>query len=76
VLFADNTSTIVTNTNQGGLHTALHKTLSDVILCFTANFLSLNFNNMYYLELRTIKCIDTTLDINYFNLLMLHIQSF
>jgi len=52
VLFADDTSNIVTNPNQGGLHTALHKTLSDVILRFTANFLSLNFNNMYYLELQ------------------------
>jgi hypothetical protein len=61
VLFADNTNIIVTNTNQGGLHTALHKTFSDVILCFIDNFLSLNFNNMYYLEFRTIKCIDTTL---------------
>jgi hypothetical protein len=76
VLFADDTSIIVTNPNQGGLHTTLNKTLSEVILRFTANFLSLNFNKMYYLELRTTNCIDTTLDINYFNLLMLHIQSF
>jgi len=31
VLFADDTSIIVTNSNQGGLKTALNKTLPDLI---------------------------------------------
>ena len=44
VLFADDTSFIVTNSNQGGLQIALNKTLSDIISWFKANFLSLNFN--------------------------------
>ena len=52
--------------NKGGLQTALNKTLSDIISWFKANFLSLNFNKMYYLELGTNNCIDTTLDIKYF----------
>jgi len=34
---------------------------------FKANFLSLKFNEMYYLEFRTKNYIDTTLDINCFN---------
>jgi hypothetical protein len=34
VLFADDTSIIETNCNQGVLPTALHKTLSDIILQF------------------------------------------
>ena len=67
VLFADDTSITVTNFNQGGFQTALNKTLSDTISWFKANFQSLNFNKMYYLEFRTKNCIDTTLDINYFN---------
>ena len=67
MLFADDTSFLVANSNQGGLQTALNKSLSDVISWFKANFLSLSFNKMYYLEFRTKNCIDTTSDINYFN---------
>ena len=66
MLFADDTTIIITNSNQGGLQTTLNKTLSDIISWFKANFLSLNFNKMYYLELGTNNCIDTTLDIKYF----------
>ena len=67
VLLADDTSIIVSNSNQGGLQTELHKTLSDIISWFKTNFLSLNFNKMYYLEFCTKNCIDATLDIKYFN---------
>jgi hypothetical protein len=59
VFLADDTTIIVTNYNQGGNQTALHKTLSDITSWFRANFLLLNFNNTYYLEF--------TLHINYFN---------
>jgi hypothetical protein len=44
VLFADDTSIIITNPNQERLQTALNKTLSDINSWFKANFLSLNFN--------------------------------
>ena len=42
VLFVDDTSIIVTTSNQGGLRTALNKTLSDIISWFKDLFLSLN----------------------------------
>jgi len=67
VLFLDDTSITVTNSNQGGFQKALNKTFSNIISRLKANFLSLNFNKTYYLEFRTKNCIDTTLDINYFN---------
>ena len=67
VLFADDTSIVVTNCNQGGFQTALNSTLSDIISWFKANFLLTNFNKTYYLEFRTENCIDSTLDIKYFN---------
>jgi hypothetical protein len=44
VLFPGNTNIIVINSNQGGLQTALNKTISDVISWFTVSFLLLNFN--------------------------------
>jgi len=67
VIFSDDTSIMVTNSNHEGLQTALNKTLSNIITRFKANFLFLNFNKMYYLKFGTKNCIDTTLDINYFN---------
>ena len=67
VLSADDPGIIVTNSNQRGLQTALNKTHSDVISWLKVNILPLNFNKTYYLQFRTINCIDTTLDINYFN---------
>ena len=53
VLFTDDTSIIVINSNQGGLQTTLNKTISDIISWFKVNFLFLNFNETYYLEFRT-----------------------
>ena len=66
MLFTDDTSIIVTNYNQGGLQTALHKTFSDIIAWFKASFILFNSSEMYYLEFRTKNCIHTTLDINDF----------
>jgi len=67
VLFAEDTSIIITSPNQERLQTALDKTLSDINLWFKANFLSLNFNKTYYLKFRTINYIHNTLDINCLN---------
>jgi hypothetical protein len=67
VIFTDDTSIIVITSNQGGIHTALNKTISGIISCFKVNFLFLNFSETYYLEFRTENCIDATLDIKYFN---------
>ena len=43
------------------------KTISDIISWFKVNFLFLDFNKTYYLELGTKNCIDTTLEINCLN---------
>jgi len=67
MLFTDDTSTMINNSNQGGLQTALNITISDVISWFKVNFLLLNFNKTNNLEFKSKNCIDTTLDINYFN---------
>ena len=69
IMLADDTSIIATNYkyNQGSIQTALNRTFSDIISWYKANFLSLNFSKIYYLEFRTKNCIDTTLDINSFN---------
>ena len=67
VLFTDDTSTMINNCSQKGLQTALNITISDVISWFKVNFLLLNFNKTNNLEFKTKNCIDTTLDINYFN---------
>jgi hypothetical protein len=53
VLFAVDTSIIITSPNQERLQTALNKTLSDINLWFKATFLSLNFNKTYYLQFQT-----------------------
>jgi len=44
VFFMDDTSIIVINSNQGGLQTALNKTISDIISWFKVNFLLPNSN--------------------------------
>ena len=67
MLFTDDTTTMITNSNQGGLQTTLNITISDVISWFKVNFRLLNFNKTNNLEFKTKNCIDTTLDINYFN---------
>jgi hypothetical protein len=67
VLFADDTSIIITNLNQERLYTALNKTLSDIKLWFKANFLFLNCKKTYNLQFQTKNYTDNTLDINYLN---------
>ena len=49
VLFADDTSIIITSPNQEGLQIALTKTISDINSWFKANFLLLNLNKTHYL---------------------------
>ena len=63
VLFADDTSVIITGPNQEGLKMTLNKMLSDINSWFKANFLSLNFNKTYYLQIQTKNCIENILHI-------------
>jgi len=67
MLFADDTSIIITSPNQEGLQIALTKTLSDINSWFKANFLSLNLKKTFYLQFQRKYHINYTLDINYLN---------
>jgi len=67
VLFADDTSTIVTSSNQEELKTVLYNTLSDINLWFKANLLSLNINKTYFLKFRANNKIENALEIAYMN---------
>jgi len=67
VLSAGDTSIIITNSNHVGPQASFNTTLTDIISWFQANFLSFNFNKMYYIEFTTRNCTDTTLDIIHFN---------
>jgi len=75
VLFADDTSTIITSSNQEELKTVLYKTLSDINLWFKANLLSLNINKTYLLQFRTNNKIENTLELNYINKTILNVHS-
>ena len=67
VLFADDTSTIITSSNQVELKTLLHKTLSEINSWFKANLLFLNINKTCFLHFKNNNNIDNTLTINYMN---------
>ena len=75
VLFADDTSTIITCSNREDLTTALYKTLSNINLWFKANFLSLNINKTCLLQFRTNNKIDNTLELKYLNETILNVSS-
>jgi hypothetical protein len=75
VLFADDTSTIMTSYNQVELKAVLHKTLSDINSRFKANLLSLNINKTYFLHLQTNNNIDNALGINYMNKTVYNVPS-
>jgi hypothetical protein len=59
VLFADDTSIIITDRNKLGLGTNLNQTLKDIVAWFNANLLTLNFNKSQYVEFRSM---------NYYNI--------
>ena len=75
VLFADDTSTIVTYPNQVELKFALQKNLADINSWFKANFLSLNMNKTCILHFRNSNSIENTLAIKYMNISFLNVQS-
>jgi hypothetical protein len=67
VLFADDTSTIITSSNQEELKTTLCQTLFDINLWFKANLLSLNINKTHLLRFHTNSKTETSLELNYSN---------
>jgi hypothetical protein len=65
VLFADDTSTIITSSNQEELITILCQILLDINLWFKANLLSLNINKTHLLRFHTNSKTETSLELNY-----------
>jgi hypothetical protein len=52
VLYADDTSIIITDTNNTNFKISLNQTFKDINTWFHVNFLTLNFNKTQYLEFR------------------------
>jgi hypothetical protein len=74
VLFAVDTSTIITSSNQE-LKTVLYKTLSDINLWFKTNLLFLNINKTYLLQFRTNNKFENALELNYINKTIVNVHS-
>jgi hypothetical protein len=53
VLYADDTSIIITDSNKLNFETNLNRTFNKVNTWFNANFLTLNFRKTQYLEFRS-----------------------
>ena len=53
ILFADDTSIIVTGTNQSDFSVNTNQTFQDINTWFKDNFLTLNLNKTQYLEFRS-----------------------
>jgi hypothetical protein len=53
VLFADDTSFIITDTNQRDFNVNANQTFQDINTWFQVNLLALNLNKTQYLEFRT-----------------------
>jgi hypothetical protein len=58
ILFADDTSILVTHTNFVDLNNNIHKTFIILNKCFKINLLSLNINKTYFIHFTTNKTID------------------
>ncbi len=67
VLYADDTSIIVTNHSPERLQISLNKALADIITWFRTNLLSLNFDKSYCLHFQTKHHTDIKFDIKYLN---------
>jgi hypothetical protein len=65
VLFADDTSIIITDTNKPDFNININQTFQDINTWFNANLLALNFNKTQYLEFRTKNYYNVTTHINY-----------
>jgi hypothetical protein len=59
VLYADDTSIIITDTNNLNFETNLNQTLKDINIWLNDNLLTLNFNKTQYLEFWPMKCCNT-----------------
>jgi hypothetical protein len=65
VLFAGDTSIIITDTNKLDFNININQTFQDINTWFNARLLTLNFNKTQYLEFRTKNYYNVTTHINY-----------
>ena len=65
VLFADNTSIIITDTNRRDFDVNANQMFQDINTWFKVNLLTLNLNKTQYLELRTKNYYNVNKQIKY-----------
>jgi hypothetical protein len=65
VLFADDTSIIITDSNRRDLNINANQTFQDNNTWFKVNLLTLNFNKTQYLEVRTTNYYNVSTQIKY-----------
>jgi hypothetical protein len=65
VLFADDTSIIVTDINKLNFEINPKQTFKDINTWFTSNLLALNFDKTRYMEFRTMNYYNVTTKVNY-----------
>jgi hypothetical protein len=65
VLFADDTSIIITDTNKQDFNININQTLQDLNTWFNVNLLTLDFNKTPYLEFRTKNYYNVNTQISY-----------
>jgi hypothetical protein len=65
VLFADDTSIIVTDINKLNFEISLKQTFKDINTWFTSNLLALNFDKTQYAESRPMNYYNVTTKVNY-----------
>jgi hypothetical protein len=65
VLYADDTSIIITDTNKTNFETNINQTFKDINVWYNVNSLNLNFRKTQYLEFRLKKCCNKMTQINY-----------
>ena len=65
VLFADDTSVIITDTNRGSFNLHARKLFNAINTWFNNNLLNLNFGKSHYLEFRSIKHYNINMQIQH-----------
>jgi hypothetical protein len=65
VLFADDTSIIVTDINKLNFEINLKQTFKDINMWFNFNLLALNFDKTQYMEFRPTNYYNVTTKVNY-----------
>jgi hypothetical protein len=65
VLFADDTSILITDSNNVDFNINIHQSLTSLITWFNSNLLTLNLNKTHYIEFKTKKCYQVQTKVQY-----------